>query len=93
MKPGQPRRFRRGNLAVVEPQRPATLDFPDILAVWNEPPTTKEPRVVEHLKRDDIVIVVDIRNIDQHVQYSKVFSARRGTLGWANSKFLRRVQR
>lgn len=77
----------------VEPPPPKAFDMPDLLAVWDQPPTVKNPRIIGHLKKDDVIIVVDTRNIDQHIQYSKVFSARRGTLGWANSKFLKRVQR
>lgn len=93
VKPGQPRKFRRGNLAIVDPPPPYTNNLPELLAVWNQPPSTKGPRVVGHLNKNDIILIVDIRNMDQHIQYSKIFSAKCGTVGWANSKFLKRLQR
>jgi hypothetical protein len=36
---------------------------------------------------------LDIRNIDQYIQYSKIFSTHRNTVGWVNSKFLVKVQK
>lgn len=93
VKPGQPKKFRRGNLAVVSPPPSYSHGLPEILAVWNEPPTVKGPRVIGHLNKNDIILIVDIWNIDQHVQYSRIFSAKHGTIGWANSKFLKKIQK
>lgn len=94
MKPGQPVRFRKGNLAVVAPyQRPAQIIPDDLLAVWSEPPHVKSPRVIGHLNKKDVVLVTSVLNIDQHLQYSRIFSSLTGTVGWVNSKFLRKIQK
>jgi hypothetical protein len=88
----QPTKFLKGNLAVVDPPPSYTHGLPEILAIWSEPPAAKGPRVIGHLNKNDIILIIDIRNMDQHTQYSKIFSAPYGTIGWANSKFLRMVQ-
>lgn len=93
MKPGQPKRFRRGNLAVVAPPPAYSHGLPEILAVWSEPPAAKGPRVIGHLNKNDVILIINIRNIDQHVQYSEIFSAKCGTVGWTNSKFLKKIQK
>lgn len=92
-KPGRPRRFRRGNLAVVDPPPPMIPNTPDILAVWDQPPMAKGPHVIGHLNKNDVILILDIWNIDQHIQYSRIFSCKKNTIGWANSKFLRKIQR
>ena len=94
MKPGQPVRFRKGNLAIVAPQqRPIQLAPDDLLAVWSEPPNAKAPRVIGHLNKNDVILITAIFNVDQHLQYSRIFSSSKGTSGWVNSKFLRKVQK
>ena len=92
LKPGQPKKFRKGNLALVSPPSPPPQI--DILAIWSEPvPSSKAPKVIGNLHKNDLVLILDIRNIDQYIQYSKIFSTHRNTVGWVNSKFLVKVQK
>ena len=94
MKPGQPVRFRKGNLAVVSLRdRPVQIMPDDLLAVWSEPPNVKSPRVIGHLNKNDVILITSVLNVDQHRQYSRIFSSLKGTIGWVNSKFLRKVQK
>lgn len=94
MKLGQPVRFRKGNLAIVAlKSRPAQIMPDDLLAVWSEPPNVKAPRVIGHLNKNDVILITSVLNIDQHLQYSRIFSSLNGTIGWVNSKFLRKVQK
>ena len=94
LKPGQPKKFRKGNLALVSPPTPTQPSLPDILAIWSEPvPSSKGPKVIGSLHKNDLVLILDIRNIDQYIQYSKIFSTHRNTVGWVNSKFLVKVQK
>ena len=88
----QPTKFLKGNLVVVDPPPPYTHGLPEILAIWSDLPSAKGPQVIGHLNKNDIILIIDIRNMDQHTQYSRIFSAPCGTIGWANSKFLRMVQ-
>jgi len=83
----QPTKFLKGNLAVVDTPPSYTHDLPEILAIWSEPPAAKGSQVIGHLNKNDIILIIDI-----HTQYSRIFYASCGTIGWANSKFLRMVQ-
>ena len=94
LKLGQPKRFRKGNLAMVSPR--TTLGLPDILTIWPDAlpkPDSKDIRAIGSLHKNDLVLIVNINNIDQHIQYSKIFCARRNIVGWVDSKYLIKIQK
>jgi len=92
MKPGQPVRLKKGNLAIVNVEK-TRKGLPEILAVWNTPPSGDGTKVIGFLNKNDIILITEIWNINQHTQYSKVLLSSRKVIGWVNSKFLKRVQK
>lgn len=89
VKHGQPKRFRKGNLATVEPPPPYSKNVPEVLAVWENPPTTKGPKVVALLDKNDIILIIGTKTLFKKVQYSRIFSPSKNITGWVNSKFLK----
>jgi hypothetical protein len=77
-------KFTKGNLATI------TTDplLPDRLAIWSHPPTLNTGKITNFLHENDLVLILDILDMDQHTQFSKIFSANRNTIGWTNSRFL-----
>jgi hypothetical protein len=88
LKLGQPKRFRKGNLAMVSPR--TTPGLPDVLTIW---PESGDLRATGSLHKNDLVLIINISNVDQHIQYSKIFCARRNTVGWVDSKYLIKIQK
>ena len=96
LKPGQTKKFRKGNLAVVQinlnPVR--SYDPKNLLALWSEPPTddNKESRIIGDLRKNDLVLVIQVENVHHYLQYSRIFSMRKNVTGWVNSKFLEKIK-
>ena len=88
LKLGQPKRFRKGNLAMVSPR--TIPGQPDVLTIW---PDSGDLRATGCLHTNDLVLIINISNVDQHIQYSKIFCARRNTVGWVDSKYLIKIQK
>jgi len=102
LKKGQPKRFRRGNLAkVVEKKR----DFlSDHVALWSSHPLYDqdggvldwggEVRVSSHVMQQDILLIISVHNLahpSKH-QYCHVMCFRTNESGWVSSEHLEKIQ-
>jgi len=102
LKKGQPKRFRRGNLAkVVEKKR----DFlSNLVALWSSHPLYDrndgvlnwggEVRVSSHVMQQDILLVIDVHNLTHpsKQQYCRVMCFRTNESGWVSSEHLEKIQ-
>lgn len=93
MKPGQPKRFRRGNLAFTDFKIPPTIPNCDFVVTWDRPPCEKQPNTIGKIKSGELVLVAQVFNFNQHTQFSFIFLSKTGETGWINSKFLRKIQK
>jgi len=102
LKKGQPKRFRRGNLAKVT--APKRKFVSDIVALWSTHPSYDqggdvvdrggEIRVSSFLKQQDILLVVEVHNLaypSKH-QYCHVVCFRTNESGWVSSEHLEKIQ-
>jgi hypothetical protein len=78
-------KFAKGNLTTITPD---PLTKYGTLAIWSDPPTLNTGKITHHLHQNDMVLILDILDMDQHTQFSKIFCATKNAIGWTNSRFL-----
>ena len=102
LKKGQPKRFRRGNLAKVGEKKRDFLS--DLVALWSSHPLYDqdggvldwggEVRVSSHVRQQDILLILEVHNLahpSKH-QYCHVMCFRTNESGWVSSEHLEKIQ-
>jgi len=103
LKKGYRVKFCRGNLAKVASRKTKFTGFFDFVALWNAHPKCTEEsevlnwdgsRVSSHVKKDDILFIIDIHNLEHpsKKQYCHVMCSRTNESGWVLSEYLEKIQ-
>jgi len=101
-KKGQPKRYRRGNLAKVTEKKRDFLS--NLVALWSSHPFYDqavgaldwggEVRISSHVMQRDILLIIDVHNLahSSKRQYCYVMCFRTNESGWVSSEHLEKIQ-